>query len=299
MLQVNPQLVPLHVATEFAGGEHATQEEVPQLPRLLLFAHVPAQAWKPALQVNPQFVPSQVVIEFGVVEHAVQSAPQLVTAVLLTQAPPHRWKPALHAPWTHEPATHVAVAFANEQPCPQVPQLATLALVLVSQPSTGIVLQSAKPALQASSAQVLAVQAAVAFANEQPCPQEAQFATLLVRSVSQPLTTLLSQSPRPAAQLDSVHTPALHEAPPPMNEQTFPQELQLFTLVCVLVSQPSAVIPLQLPNPPLQTAMAHVPPEHWGVALARTHTFGQLPQCVGSELTFTSQPSLASPLQSA
>lgn len=146
---------------------------------------------------------------------------------------------------------------------------------------------------------MLETQLAAAFANAHACPHEAQFAVLLVVSVSQPLLVIPSQSPRPAAQLERVHTPAVHDAPPPENMQTFPHELQLFTLVCVFVSQPSEVSPLQSPKPVLQLRMPHVPAAQRGVALAITQALAQLPQRVGSVLMFTSQPSAAMPLQFA
>ena len=123
--------------------------------------------------------------------------------------------------------------------------------------------------------------------------------TEFVKSVSHPVVGLLSQSPRPAAQLESVQVPFVHEAPPPMNEHRLPHEPQWLTLFCVLVSQPFAACPSQSPYPALQLKMPHVPPAQRGVALARTQAVGQLPQCVGSALTLTSQPSAGRPLQSA
>lgn len=146
----------------------------------------------------------------------------------------------MHAPCTHAPPTHDADALAKKQRLPQVAQLLTSTLVLTSQPLPGSESQFAKPGLQSPMTQLLPEHEAAAFAKAHPCPHMPQLAVLEVRSVSQPLVVLLSQSPRPAAQLESVQTPAEHEAPPPMNEHTFPHEAQLFTLVCVLVSQPSA-----------------------------------------------------------
>lgn len=129
----------------------------------------------------------------------------------------------------------------------QVAQLFTSMVVLISQPSAGEPLQFAKPALHAPITHALDAQLAAALANEHAWPQLPQLVTLLVRIVSHPLAVLPSQSPWPAAQLERVHAPLVHEAPPPMNEHTFPHDPQLPTLFNVLVSQP-------LPGSPSQSA---------------------------------------------
>ena len=66
-----------------------------------------------------------------------------------------------------------------------------------SQPSFGLPLQSAQPIAHAPITQAPALHEAAACAKLQPCPQEPQWAVAVIRSVSQPLTLLPSQSPQP------------------------------------------------------------------------------------------------------
>jgi hypothetical protein len=92
----------------------------------------------------------------------------------------------------------------------------------------------------------------------------------------------------------------MHETEPPTGAtHVLPQRPQLVTVVLRLVSQPSALAPLQLPKPTLHAAMPHTPAEHEAVPLAMEHTFPQRPQLATVVLRFTSQPSLTTPLQSA
>src|SRR5258707_5916506 len=56
-------------------------------------------------------------------------------------------KPVLHA-MAHAPLTQLDPAFAAAQTLPQIPQLAVSFVRFFSQPSAGLVLQSAKPELQ-------------------------------------------------------------------------------------------------------------------------------------------------------
>jgi hypothetical protein len=51
--QLEPQAVPLHVASPPEGAAHAVHE-VPQLAGDVFPAHVPLQAWKPLTHVKPQ-----------------------------------------------------------------------------------------------------------------------------------------------------------------------------------------------------------------------------------------------------
>jgi hypothetical protein len=81
---------------------------------------------------------------------------------------------------------------------------------------------------------------------------------------------------------DPEQTPATHVAVPPIGAvQIVPQRPQSVGLVASVVSQPSAIVPLQLPNPAVH-AMPHVIEVHVGVALGRAgHGFAQAPQCEG------------------
>ena len=89
MLQVNPQLVPLHVADALDGGMHG-EHELPQLLTPVLATHAPPHTWKPAIHEKPHVVPSQVAVEFAGGAHAEQEAPHEEMELLLTHALPHR-----------------------------------------------------------------------------------------------------------------------------------------------------------------------------------------------------------------
>jgi hypothetical protein len=98
---------------------------------------------------------------------------------------------------------HVAVAHGLlfGQTLPQAPQFWGLVAVLVSQPSAGLLLQSAKPALQATSWQVPPLQAPVPLAKLHWWPQAPQ----LLTSVSR-LTQVLPQAVWPEGHWVT-HTP--------------------------------------------------------------------------------------------
>ena len=130
----------------------------------------------------------------------------------------------------------------TKQTRPQAPQLLTSLLVFVSQPSTGLLLQSAKPGLQDATVQTPTVQAGVPFATKQTRPQAPQLLTLVVILTSQPLAGLLSQSAKPGLQLATVHVPPLHPAVPLATAQTFPQLPQLFGSVLVLTQTPPQMV---------------------------------------------------------
>ncbi len=109
MLQVNPQLVPSHVAVPFMGVEHAVHD-VPHEFGLVFCWQVPLQSWLPlahtpeqdaveAMQtpahsfipdghVPPHIVPSQVAVPPVGTEQAVQLEPQELIEVLLTHELP-------------------------------------------------------------------------------------------------------------------------------------------------------------------------------------------------------------------
>ncbi len=91
----------------------------------------------------------------------------------------------------------------------EVPQLAVFAAMLTSQPSTGLWLQSAKPALQLPMAQRPLAQVAPALANWQRLPQAPQFITSVVVAISQPLVALPSQFAKPVVQLARLQTEAM------------------------------------------------------------------------------------------
>jgi hypothetical protein len=139
---------------------------------------------------------------------------------------------------------------------PQPPQWLELLVVLTSQPLFGLPSQLAKPGLQLG-AHVPFEQATPPFGFEHGMLQPPQWLVLLRMLVSQPLFGLPSQLPAPAAQLGT-HAPETHAVVPFALLQVTPQAPQLVVVVCRFVSQPSARLPLQLPQPGAHTG-AHAP----------------------------------------
>jgi hypothetical protein len=115
-----------------------------------------------------------------------------------------------------------------------------------------------------------------------------QCSSSVFRSVSQPLPTLLSQSPQPTPHA-MPHTPLLQLAVPLTALQAVPQALQLEALVLRLTSQPLAALLSQSPKPEAHV-MVHEPLLHAGVPLAVLQGVRQLLQWVASVLRLTSQP---------
>ena len=94
------------------------------------------------------------------------------------------------------------------------------------------------------------------------------------------------------------HVPPLHEAAPLFELHTLPQAPQLLAAVAVLVSQPFATFPSQLPHPG-EHAIEQALPEHDGCPFVELHALPQAPQFCTSSVVCTSQPSPADWLQSA
>jgi hypothetical protein len=134
-------------------------------------------------------------------------------------------KPELHDPTEQTPEEQAAVAFGSEQPLPQAPQFPTLVCVLVSQPLDAMPSQSAHPATHVGT-QAPAVQVVVPWALAQALPQAPQFDELVWRFVSQPLTVLPSQFPKPELHALSAQVPPLHVAVAFARLQATPQPPQ-------------------------------------------------------------------------
>lgn len=90
----------------------------------------------------------------------------------------------------------------------QLPQWAASVVRLISQPFEAVPSQSPNPELHPATAHVPVAHVAVAFGRLQGIPQAPQFVSV-ARSVSHPLTMLLSQLPHPAAHV-GVHAPDRH-----------------------------------------------------------------------------------------
>jgi hypothetical protein len=145
--------------------------------------------------------------------------------------------------------------------------------------------------------QLPAAQPGVPWTLLQTLGQLPQWEILVVSVISQPFAGLASQLPKPAVQT-IWQEPFTQLGVPLVPLQAAPQELQFAVLVLRSTSQPLATLPSQLPKPD-EHEMLHAPLTHEGIPFAFEQIFAQVPQCTASLLRSISQPSLASPLQSA
>jgi hypothetical protein len=128
-------------------------------------------------------------------------------------------------------------------------------------------------------------------------PQLPQFATLTLRSTSQPFDATPSQLPRPVLQVPSTHAPPVHDAPANGKLQAFPQLPQFATDEESAVSQPFVASPSQLPKPALHEPTTHAPPLHEPAAFGYEHPLPHAPQFVASVFRFASHPFADEPSQ--
>ena len=185
------------------------------------------------------------------------------------------------------PALHDGVPFEPLHTLPHAPQFDALVLVFTSQPLAALMSQSPKPALHAM-AQLPALHDGVPFEPLHTLPQAPQFDALVFVFVSQPVTALMSQSPKPALHA-MAHDPPEHDGEPFEPLHTLPQAPQFDALEPVLTSQPLATLISQSEKPALH-AIEHEPLEHDGVPLAPLHTFPHDPQFDALVEVLTSQP---------
>jgi hypothetical protein len=239
----------------------------------------------------------QPVVAFAAV-HTFPHMPQLAVVVsevsqplpsIVSQLP----RPGLQKSMRHIPVPQVAAAPARVHATPQPPQLAS-EVRAVSHPSTSDMLQLPQPASQLETAQVPVVHVSVEFGRTQAVPQVPQSVTVRM-DVSQPLESMLSQSSRPTLQLPMLQTPVEQSAVANAREHVIPQPPQ-FASVRVLVSQPSATLPLQSAQPALHETISHVPVVQLPLAFAGAHAIPQAPQLV-SVLTRVSHPLALMPSQ--
>jgi hypothetical protein len=183
---------------------------------------------------------------------------------------------------THAPDVHAAKpAVSGVHAIPHPPQCARVVCVLVSQPSAALLLQLPKPALQVPTPQVPAAQVCVAtLARAHTRLHIPQWETLVWVSTHAPLQSV-------CVQVDA-QTPLAQTCP---EGQALLQAPQCALLVCVLVSQPLAAIPSQLPKPVVQVPTPQVPAAQvCVVTLARAHARPHIPQCATAVWVLVSQP---------
>jgi hypothetical protein len=117
------------------------------------------------------------------------------------EVPPHRPNPLLHSSKTQIPFSHFAEALLKLQIFPIVPQLFLSSLVLISQPSLGLLFRSTKFSLQDPTPQTPAIQAGVPLVTGgQAAPLGPQWFTSVLVLVSQPLVLSPSKFPKPGRQ---------------------------------------------------------------------------------------------------
>ena len=119
-------------------------------------------------------------------------------------------------------------------------------------------------------------------------PQPPQFAALVVVLVSQPLTALLSQSPKGAAQA-MPQLPLLHWGAPPEALHLPVQFPQCCSSLRRSPSQPLVASPSQLPQNAAQV-IPQAPAAQLAVPCAELHAVAQAPQWMASACRFVSQP---------
>ena len=120
---------------------------------------------------------------------------------------------------------------------PQPPQWARFVLVFASQPSFGLPLQSAHPALHVG-VQTLFVQLVCPWTLTQGLLHAPQWATLFEVFVSQPVAALPSQSAKGAVHRSTTHTLLAHFASAFWKLHFLPHSPQLFLSSAKFASQP-------------------------------------------------------------
>jgi hypothetical protein len=173
------------------------------------------------------------------------------------------------------------------------PQWLVLVRMFVSQPLAALPSQLPQPELQLM-VHAPSVQPGVPLVPLHAVPHPPQCVVLVCVFVSQPLAVLPSQLPQPELQL-MVHAPAVHPGVPLVPLQTVPHAPQWVALVCVFVSQPSFLLPLQSPKPVLQFG-AHAPAVQGFVPLAAMHWAPHPPQLL-VVVRLVSQPLVEMPSQ--
>src|SRR5689334_22064184 len=91
----------------------------------------------------------------------------------------------------------------------------------------------------------------------------------------------------------------MHDPPPWTDAHTWPQAPQLAASIARLTSHPLTGMRSQSAKPIEQGPGWHMPMLHTAAAFGYEQAFWHMPQCIGSVLRLTSQPSEGSRLQSA
>jgi hypothetical protein len=307
-----PHIPTLHPELALGSDAH-TRPHAPQLRgsfAMLVSQPSPAlplQSAKPALHVPmPHAPPMHPAVALAGLEHGALHEPQWLTLVsVLTSQPSAEFmlqsaNGRAHVPTPHTPALHAAAPPGGTgHALPQRLQLSMSVLRLVSQPLRGLPSQSAKPGLQRTSRHAPIAQSLTALARLHARPQAPQCASVVRVSTSQPLSSLPSQSAKPAAHCDA-HVPIRHAATAfAPDVQRFPQAPQLLTSELSVDSHPLELALSQLAKPALH-AREHAPAAQRGAALsALAQRVAHAPQLFTSSAIDCSQPLALVPSQLA
>ncbi len=255
--QLGTQLPFVQVLVPWGCWQAAPQ--APQLPLLVLrFDSQPSLSSGPGLQsakfaahaASWQLLATHfpVALAYRLVQLTpfVPQPPQLAELVLVFVSqsvpfPSQSAQGAVQVATLHTWLTHFALALAMLQAVAQPPQLAASPAMFVSQPLATLPSQSAQPASQVPTLQADATHDGVACGTTQAEPQPPQLFTSVVVLVGQVPSAFGLQSPRPARQLLTPHTPAAHVAEPSVVGHTLPHAPQLLTSKLVCFSQPLTV----------------------------------------------------------
>jgi len=242
-------------------------------------------------------------LAFGKLQMLLQ-LPQLFTLVLRSTSQPSLWVPLQFCIVPMQLATwqvlalQVSLALGRLQTAPQPPQLLTLEPVSTSQPSAGLPLQSRQVPMHERTPHAPPLQVGLACGRLQAVPQAPQLFTLVLMSTSQPSGCVPLQLRAVPMQLPTSQVPLLQASLALGRSQMVPHVPQLFTLVLVLTSQPSAWSPLQFFVVPMQLLTSQTLLTQVSLALGKLQTVPQRPQFETSVALLTSQPSPGRPLQS-
>jgi hypothetical protein len=199
----------LHVNAEHVAVPLMLAHVLPQLPQFCelvwRLASQPFAAWASQLANGALHEPIWQVPELHVAPafwklHWLGQLPQWSVSVLRLTSQPSATPPLQFAKGTlqlwmvHAPATQAPTPFAGEHAEPHAPQLARLVSRLASQPSLGLLLQSAQPGSHPTIWQLPVPHEVIACGRAQGTPHAVQLAFVL-RGCSHPSFTLLLQLP--------------------------------------------------------------------------------------------------------
>lgn len=242
---------------------------------------IPLQSPQPGSQVpTPQVPVAQLSVARGRSGHAIPQPPQSLAVRRLRSHPsattplqsPH---PASQVPSAQVPPAHDSVARGTSQLTPHPPQSVSVPSI-VSHPSLGTELQSAKPASHAASTQTPVAHDSLAFASAHATPHAPQSLSVEIER-SHPFAAIPSQFARPGSQLTIAHAPIAHVSLAYERAHATPHAPQSES-VRSDVSHPLPTLPSQSAHPGSHAAIAHAPPLHAATAFAGAQARPQPPQ---------------------